>query len=147
MKGKVLHFDGQAKTGQITGDDGNRYTFTIEDWKQSSPPRVGCSIDFINDGDQAQEIYVTSALTTGASKKVAAALFAFFLGAFGAHKFYLGYKKEGIIMLLVFLFGWILLGIPSVIIGLIAIIEFILYLTKSDDEFERIYVIGHKPWF
>lgn len=147
MKGKVLHFDEQSKIGQITGDDGNRYTFTAEEWKQATPPRVGCSIDFINEEDTAKEIYISAPMSAGASKKIAAALFAFFLGAFGAHKFYLGYKKEGIIMLLVFLFGWILLGIPSAIIGFIALIEFILYLTKSDDEFEQIYVIGRKPWF
>ncbi|WP_413702474.1 hypothetical protein ACLKMH_16425 [Psychromonas sp. KJ10-10] len=50
-------------------------------------------------------------------------------------------------MLLVFLFGFILLGIPSMIIGVIAFIEFIMYLTKSDEEFEQIYVQGNKPWF
>lgn len=50
-------------------------------------------------------------------------------------------------MLLVFIFGWILLGIPSLIIGVIAFVEFIIYLTKSDEEFEQIYVTGQKPWF
>ncbi|WP_322786602.1 TM2 domain-containing protein [Paraglaciecola arctica] len=80
-------------------------------------------------------------------KKIAAALLAFFLGAFGAHKFYLGYTKQGVIMLLVFLFGFILLGLPSMIIAIIAFVEFIIYLVKSDEEFEQIYVVGHKPWF
>lgn len=70
-----------------------------------------------------------------------------FLGAFGAHKFYLGYTSQGIIMLLVFLFGFILLGVPSMIIGLIAFIEFIIYLTKTDEDFEQTYVVGRKPWF
>ena len=147
MKGKVLHFDEQTRTGQITGDDGNRYKFNAEEWKPATLPRAGCSVDFVKDGDNAKEIFSSAPVYGGASKKIAAALFAFFLGAFGAHKFYLGYKKQGIIMLLVFLFGWILIGIPSAIIGLIAFIEFILYLTKSDEEFEQIYVIGRKPWF
>ena len=83
----------------------------------------------------------------GASKKIAAALFAFFLGAFGAHKFYLGYTKQGVIMLLTFLFGIILLGIPSMIIGIIAFVEFIIYLVKSDEEFEQTYVLNKKGWF
>lgn len=50
-------------------------------------------------------------------------------------------------MLLLFLFGFILLGIPSMIIGIIAFVEFVLYLVKSDEEFEQTYVVGHKPWF
>ncbi|WP_268236658.1 TM2 domain-containing protein [Oceanisphaera marina] len=78
---------------------------------------------------------------------MAAALFAFFLGAFGAHKFYLGYTKQGVIMLLVFLLGFILLGLPSIVIGIIAFVEFILYLVKSDEEFEQTYIVGSKPWF
>ncbi|MDF8328813.1 TM2 domain-containing protein [Aeromonas salmonicida] len=78
---------------------------------------------------------------------MAAALFAFFLGAFGAHKFYLGYTKQGVIMLLIFLFGFILLGLPSVIIGLIAFIEFVIYISKSDEEFEQTYIINKKVWF
>ena len=52
-----------------------------------------------------------------------------------------------IMALLVFLFGFILLGVPSMIIGLIAFIEFIIYLTKTDEDFEQTYVVGRKPWF
>lgn len=50
-------------------------------------------------------------------------------------------------MLLCFLFGFILLGIPSIVIGIIAFVEFILYLVKSDEEFDRIYIEGKKAWF
>jgi len=39
------------------------------------------------------------------------------------------------------------LGITSGIIAIIAFIEFILYLMKSDEEFEQIYTTGRKPWF
>ncbi|MCF3098102.1 TM2 domain-containing protein [Aeromonas australiensis] len=98
------------------------------------------------EGDNAKAIYAITS-NVGASKKVAAALFAFFLGAFGAHKFYLGYTKQGVIMLLTFLFGFILLGLPSVIIGIIAFIEFVIYLSKSDEEFEQTYIINKKVWF
>jgi len=147
MKGTVLHFDDQKRTGLITGDDSNRYKFSAEEWKPSTVPRVGCNVDFVKDGENAKEIFSSAPISGGASKKITAALFAFFLGVFGAHKFYLDYKSQGLIMLLVFLFGWILLGIPSAIIGLIAFIEFIQYVTKSDEEFEQIYVIGKRPWF
>ncbi|MCD8266486.1 MAG: NINE protein [Prevotellaceae bacterium] len=62
--------------------------------------------------------------------KLAAALFALFLGGFGAHKFYLGQIGKGIIYLV---FCWT--GIPSII----AFIEFILYLCMSDEEFDYKY--------
>lgn len=73
------------------------------------------------------------------SKKLVAGILAILLGAIGVHKFYLGYTKEGIIQILLsFLCG---LG------GLFALIEGILYLTKTDDEFVATYVIGRKGWF
>lgn len=147
MKGKTLEFNQESRTGVISGDDGKRYTFAISEWKGTALPKAGNSVDFSINGDTAEAIYTESSSGDGASKKVAAALFAFFLGAFGAHKFYLGYTKQGLIMLLVFLFGFILLGIPSLVIGIIAFIEFILYLIKSDEEFEQTYVVGKKPWF
>lgn len=147
MKGKILDFNQESRSGVISGDDGNRYNFDMEQWKGSVLPKAGNKVDFAAKGENAEAIYIETLVAGGASKKIAAALFAFFLGAFGAHKFYLGYTKQGVIMLLVFLFGFILLGIPSAIIGIIAFVEFILYLVKSDEEFEQTYVIGKKPWF
>ena len=71
-----------------------------------------------------------------------------FLGIFGVHKFYLGYTKQGMIMLLVSLLGGIATcGIASSIISLIGFIEGIIYLTKTDEEFCRIYIHGRKEWF
>ena len=147
MKGKILAFNEESRSGVISGDDGNRYNFDIGEWKSPALPKSGNKVDFSVSEENATAIYAESVASAGASKKIAAALFAFFLGALGAHKFYLGYTKQGIIMLLVFLFGFILLGLPSMIIGVIAFIEFILYLVKSDEEFEQTYVIGSKPWF
>ena len=74
----------------------------------------------------------------GAEKKVVAGILAILLGGFGVHKFYLGYTKEGVIQLLLSL---ICIG------GIIGIIEGILYLTKSDEEFVATYVNGRKGWF
>lgn len=78
------------------------------------------------------------------SKKVVAGILAIFLGSLGIHKFYLGYNKEGIILLLVTLISCGMLGFITSIIGLV---EGILYLTKSDEEFESTYIIGRRPWF
>jgi TM2 domain-containing membrane protein YozV len=147
MKGNILEYSEDSRSGLISGEDGKRYNFDIKEWKGSSLPKVENKIDFSTSGDNAEAIYPQSSSSNASSTKIAAALFAFFLGAFGAHKFYLGYTKQGIIMLLFFIFGFILLGIPSIIIGLIAFIEFILYLVKSDEEFEQTYIVGKKPWF
>ena len=81
------------------------------------------------------------------NKKVAAGVLAILLGGLGIHKFYLGYQKEGVIMLLVSIIGGFVFGIGAIVMAVIAIIEAIMYLTKSDAEFETIYVYGRKPWF
>jgi TM2 domain-containing membrane protein YozV len=78
--------------------------------------------------------------------KVGAALFAFFLGGFGAHKFYLGYKKQGLIMLGVSVIGGVLI-VPIVVIAVISLVEAILYFSKSDEDFENTYVVNKKFWF
>lgn len=64
------------------------------------------------------------------NQRLAAILFAFLLGGFGAHKFYLGDTKMGIIYLL---FCWT--GIPSII----ALVEGILYIAMKDEEFSDKY--------
>ena len=80
--------------------------------------------------------------------KVAAGLFGILLGGLGIHKFYLGYTKEGLIMLLVTLIGaFLTAGIAPLAMGIIGLIEGILYLTKSDEEFYAVYVQRHKGWF
>ncbi|MCQ2490616.1 MAG: TM2 domain-containing protein [Ruminococcus sp.] len=80
-------------------------------------------------------------------QKMVAGLLAIFLGWLGIHKFYLGYKKEAIIMLAVGLAGSLLCGLGAAVMGVIGIIEGIIYLTKSDEEFQEIYVNNQKTWF
>lgn len=85
---------------------------------------------------------------TGENKKVLAGVLAILLGAFGVHKFILGYTKEGIIMLVVtIILGVITCGIAASLVGILGLIEGIIYLTKSDEEFYLTYQIGNKPWF
>ena len=76
--------------------------------------------------------------------KLVAGLLGVFLGEFGIHKFYLGYTTEGLIMLLVTVLS---AGIAGVVIWTIGLIEGIMYLSKSDDEFHETYVMGKKGWF
>jgi TM2 domain-containing membrane protein YozV len=80
-------------------------------------------------------------------KRILAGILAIVLGAFGVHKFILGYQNEGIIMCVIGVLGYFLCGIPTLVIAVIGLIEGITYLTKTDEEFERIYIVGRKPWF
>jgi TM2 domain-containing membrane protein YozV len=90
----------------------------------------------------------------GAEKKIAAGLCGILLGGLGIHKFVLGYQQEGIIMLSVFLVSFVIaiitcgIGTPLVMIpGIVGLIEGIIYLTKSDEEFVQTYIVNKKPWF
>lgn len=84
----------------------------------------------------------------GSKSKVAAGLLSIFLGAFGVHKFYLGYTKEGIITLAISLIGgFITLGLAMGVMAIIGIIEGIIYLTQSDGSFYSRYVKARKGWF
>ncbi len=78
------------------------------------------------------------------NKRVVAGIIAILFGSLGIHKFILGYQKEGIIMLVV---SFLSFGILAGLVALIGIIEGIIYLTKSDEEFYQIYQVGSKPWF
>lgn len=101
-------------------------------------------------GQQAQYGYQQSyaAPAVGEKDHVAAGLLALFLGWLGVHKFYLGYNTSGFIMLGTSILGGILtLSVASWAIWVIAIVEGIFYLSKSQTEFEQMYVINKREWF
>jgi TM2 domain-containing membrane protein YozV len=76
----------------------------------------------------------------GAEKKIAAGICGILLGWLGVHKFILGYTKEGIIQIVI---SVVTCGIGSII----GLIEGIIYLTKTDEDFVRIYIQNKKGWF
>jgi TM2 domain-containing membrane protein YozV len=80
----------------------------------------------------------------GADKKIPAGVCAILLGSLGVHKFILGYTTEGVILLLVTV---LTCGLGAAITGLIGLIEGIVYLTKSDEEFVQTYVESKRAWF
>lgn len=102
--------------------------------------------------DQTQVLTVPSTQTASVRRtdsekgRLAAGLLAIFLGGLGVHKFYLGYTGAGVAMLLISIFGAVIL-IGPILMGLCGLIEGIIYLTKSDEDFQRTYVWGDKPWF
>ena len=74
------------------------------------------------------------------NKKVLAGVLGIVLGSLGVHKFVLGYTKEGIIQIIITM---VTCGMGS----FIGLIEGIIYLTKSDEEFYQTYQVGKKGWF
>ncbi len=76
----------------------------------------------------------------GADKKIVAGLLGVLAGGFGIHKFILGYTTEGIIQIVI---TFVTCGMGSII----GLIEGIIYLTKSDEDFVRTYIQNKKGWF
>ncbi|HYE15200.1 MAG TPA: NINE protein [Pyrinomonadaceae bacterium] len=133
----------QAQTEQSAGGSQQSYTPPY-----SQPPAYSSY-------NQQQGMYQPGAggagtnwQAAGADKKIAAGLCGILLGGLGVHKFVLGYSTEGIIMLLVCIVGGILTcGLASAAVGIVGLVEGIIYLTKSDEEFVRTYIQNKRGWF
>lgn len=83
---------------------------------------------------------VTDWKQMGADKKIVAGILGILVGSLGVHKFVLGYTTEGIIQIVI---STITCGAG----GIVGMIEGIIYLTKSDEEFVRTYIQNKKGWF
>lgn len=77
-----------------------------------------------------------------------AGVLAMTLGAFGMHKFYMGYHDQGFILLLAsILLGLVSFGMGMLAIWMVAFAEGMNYFSLSQQEFERIYVEETHNWF
>lgn len=108
--------------------------------------------EFASDLKMAPPPIPSSYYNPRASNKIAAGVCAILLGWLGVHKFILGYTGAGLIMLLVSVLAPIVTCFTFGIVGttvmaVIGIVEGIVYLTKTDDEFVRTYVDGRREWF
>ena len=83
---------------------------------------------------------VNKTVNSQENKKILVGILAIVVGYLGVHKFILGYKKEGIIQLIA---TFVTCGIA----GIVPLIEGIIYLTKTDEEFYNTYQLGYKGWF
>jgi hypothetical protein len=110
--------------------------------------------------DDDDEIDVSESL------RMPAGICGILIGGLGVHKFILGYGLEGGLLLSLSIIG-ILLGtigavggaiccVPFVLMvfylapvasGVIGLIEGIIYLTKTDEEFIEVYQHGRRTWF
>jgi len=91
----------------------------------------------------AKEVYEQFS-SDNSNKRIVAGIIAILFGSLGIHKFILGYQKEGIIMLVI---SFLSFGFLAGLVAIVGLIEGIIYLTKSDEEFYQTYQIGSKPWF
>ena len=78
------------------------------------------------------------------SNRIAAGVLGILLGGLGVHKFVLGYTGTGFIMLLASVLSC---GALAPIVCLIGVIEGIIYLTKTDQQFIETYQANSRTWF
>jgi len=74
------------------------------------------------------------------SKKIACGITGIIVGGFGVHRFLLGDNTGGLIRLAITV---VTCGLGSII----GLVEGIIYLTKSDEEFYQTYMVEKKAWF
>jgi TM2 domain-containing membrane protein YozV len=147
MRGQVLGVDTRTGTGVVTGDDGRRYRFKPEDWADRGEPAVGMYVDFDVEEDRALTIFPVPGTAPARvpapqpparggddRNRYVAAVIAFFFGALGIHRFYLGRVASGAAMLV----------LTCTLIGMAvsvpwALIDMIRYLVMSDREFAERY--------
>ena len=97
MQGKVLDYDASSKSGKIAGHDGQRYSFQIESWKDSSKPQAGDEVDFVPLEQFAKDIFILEGSINRAPQTSALAITSLIFGLVGLFS------------------SWFFLGIPSLI--------------------------------
>jgi TM2 domain-containing membrane protein YozV len=85
---------------------------------------------------------------TQPTKQLIAGYCGIIFGGFGVHKFVLGYAPEGFIMLVIALIGgFFTYGISLLIMQLVGLIEGMIYLNKTPEEFVNSYFVKKQGWF
>ncbi len=58
MIGRILEYDKKMQEGIISGEDGNRYIFNSNDWKNELNPYKNQKVDFLIEEGHAKEVYL-----------------------------------------------------------------------------------------
>jgi TM2 domain-containing membrane protein YozV len=150
MRGQILGVDVRSGDGLVAGEDGERYTFSPEDWAQHGEPMRGQLVDFEAAAGRARNVFpvpvapavapasapsfVAAPVPTTDRNKYIAAVLAFLFGVFGIHRFYLGRVTSGIVMaVLTFTVIGALVTVP------LAFVDMVRYLVMSDRDFAARY--------
>jgi TM2 domain-containing membrane protein YozV len=149
--------EGRLTPDTVITDTGTGIKFTVSEHPQlrtrlpqaatsppPTPPSASSPFSSAVGQTQRQQTPTYSAASAAAANKLPAGICGILLNCLGVHKFILGYNTEGLIMLL----GSILTcGILSPVFAVIGLVEGIIYLTKSDEDFVETYVKNKKGWF
>ncbi|WP_422106315.1 hypothetical protein [Winogradskyella sp.] len=141
--------DSVKKAGEKISQKTSEFADDAKEFAEDAKEKAS---EFADDAKEAAGDFATGAKEVMNNKKLLAGILGILLGGLGIHKFILGYNKEGGILLGLWIIGAILtcvgIGVFLIwILGLIGLIEGIIYLTKSDEEFYNTYQVGKKPWF
>jgi TM2 domain-containing membrane protein YozV len=91
---------------------------------------------------------MTNLNSSHATKQLLAGYCGIILGGFGLHKFVLGYSTEGFMMLVISVVGGSLsYGFTLLIMHFVGLIEGMIYLNKSHEDFVSTYFINKQGWF
>jgi len=104
MQGRVANYDKKHQRGIIAcGKD--TYVFTLEDWQEELPPYNGCMVEFDIQDKKLSNLKLLGEYRgpqgEPVKSKLVAGLLGLLLGWAGAHRFYLGFYKIGILQIIV----------------------------------------------
>ncbi len=122
-----------AEQPYVTAGDSSRRRRTRDDDRRRD-----------DDYDDDRGRRLESRIRDASSKKLAAGLLAIFAGTFGIHKFVLGFTTPGLIYLISTI---VTCGFAAIVLHLVALVEGIIYLSKSDEDFYYTYIVDKKEWF
>ena len=113
---------------------------------------AGCSQGLIIQEENSKASYTEdmpsqTQNTVAAKSHVVAGILALFFGLLGIHKCYMGFITEGFVMLGATIIGSLLtFGAVAFIVQLIAVVEGLIYLIKTQNQFDLDYVYGNRRW-
>jgi hypothetical protein len=149
----LRHLLGQSPPGPLTSLDPGQADFTNQN-SGAAQPAAPLPMGY------ASPQYYPPPYDPATSKKVAAGVCGILLGGLGIHKFILGLTSGAVTMLCITLAGGLagmgcacffpplfLLAFGPVVMHIIGLIEGIIYLTKSDQEFYQLYIVQRRQWF
>lgn len=162
MKGQILDFSIQAG-GLISSEDGKRYPFKNEEWKEQGVPTRGMKVDFDVDEDgQAVAVYKALGASSTGNKNGQLSLFALFLetltkryaqfsGRASRREFW-GFALFSVVAALAILFvAGIMLeideGLSIVLVNLYWIFVIALYIPSLSVSVRRLHDTGKSGWW